>query len=569
MANNLLKSFSYTFQFIFLFWSATSALAELESLESQQVTTVEPLKDVINGEQDDKSQAEESQELTERPGKETGTEDEILDKDNSVAKSKKEEKIAIIQDNDLDAKEDTNDSDFNDTENGSFNSDEEYSYEEYYDDEFEAFKEVPLYDVLGREQVSLEQVVEIKPQDFDLTTDERYIRQSDVSQFSQEEEDDAVNARKARQFSNQQFGFQQPQAQQPQLQQQQQQFAQQQQQFVQQQQQLVQQQQQQLIARQSQQFPAQQPQQFFPQPQQPQATQNTQFQSLGTQGNAQFTQRFTTPGFQTRFPQQGQPLNQFTQQAAQPQTQFAQQPVQPQNDFLQPQTQFGQQPRQPQFPPQQFQANQFPLQPQVQQPQQFVPQQPQQPAVQQQFAQPQQPAQHFNRFVSFGQVDSAQGQNQISLTTSRPENQNSQSQFQSFPARPTPQPTRSPAIPQGTPQPSFQAFNSGRNQNDIQVRPVGQPGFNLQELGFQGFEFGNANPSTNTQPQQQFLEADQQTRRPPNARPPPNADPRQNRFTTKRPQVAPQQFRVTPPLSVKAPRVNDPVSNFLQVCNNV
>jgi len=555
--------FLILFQFVFLLWSATSALAESESLESQQVTTKEPLKEVPNGEQDDLSQADESQELTERPVQQKQTEDEILLDDSTVDyyPNGKEEKLSIVENNDIDKEasdKEMDDSDFVDVEN-----DEDYLYDnypadtvldEYYDEEFESFKEVPLYDVLGQEQVSLEQVVEIEPQDFDLTqgslhSDERFSRQSDLTQLSEEEIEG--KDRKVRQFTNQQFGFQQQQQQQQQpqqLQQQQQfttqqQFAQQQQQLVARQQQLVQQQQQQLIAQQQQQFPAQQQsQQFFASPQQQQqSAQSKQFQNLGVQSNNQFTQRFTTPGFQTRFPQQGQPQNQFTQQALQPQTQFAQQPVQPQNDFLQPQTQFAQQPSQPQFAPQQvqqqFQSNQFP--------------QPQQQFPQQQFSQPQQPAQQLHSFVSFGQNDPGQ----VSFTTQRPEavRQNAQAQFQSFPARPTPQPTRQPVI-QGTPQPGFQAFQSGQ---------VNQQGLNIQELGFQGFDFGNNNLNTNTQ-QQQFVETEPQTRRPPNARPPPNADPRQNRFTTQRPQAAPQ-FQVTPALSVKAPRVNDPVSNFIQV----
>ena len=110
------------FQFIFLLVSATSALAELESFESQQVQTKEPLtlEEVTIGEQDDISQAEESQELTERPVQQKQTEDEPLLEDSTVDYEEVEASLPIIQNNGLDTEpsnEEVNDSDFLDIEN--------------------------------------------------------------------------------------------------------------------------------------------------------------------------------------------------------------------------------------------------------------------------------------------------------------------------------------------------------------------------------------------------------------------------------------------------------------------
>ena len=91
--------------------------------------------------------------------------------------------------------------------------DTEYYYDEdyYYDDEDESsnFIEEPLTEVLQpNDKIGLEEVVDIQPQDFDLTSpeateeDARPVRQTDVTQLRRRNE--AIKGRRARQFSNQQ-----------------------------------------------------------------------------------------------------------------------------------------------------------------------------------------------------------------------------------------------------------------------------------------------------------------------------------------------------------------------------
>ena len=326
------------------------------------------------------------------------------------------------------------------------------------------------------------------------------MRETDITQLRRK---GRGKQRKPRQFNSQ-----------PQQTTDRQQFAQQQQAFVQRQQQLVQQQQQSLVN-----------QQPLFQQQQPQATsQVQQFANLGGQTNP-INERFQSPGFLTRFQQSTQ--TQFGQQ--QPASQFAQAP------------QFNSQP----FSNAQLQ--QFALQQQLLQQQQqqagagqFI-----QPQPQQQFGQQQSLGQQ-SRFVSFGQIN---GQERVQLTTPR-----TGSQFPAFPA--TPQSSFSQAgLVGGTPQPNFQSFPN--TQNDIQVRPVGQPGpqqsqsFSIQDLPFQGFDFDGSNSLTDNRQQQQFFQQPETVaRRPSNARPPPNADPRQ------KDQVASH---------LNAPSSSDPVSSFAQV----
>ena len=195
--------------------------------------------------------------------------------------------------------------------------------------------------------------------------------------------------------------------------------------------------------------------------------------------------------------------------------------------------------------------------------------------------QPQQPQQfgQQSRFVSFGQNS---GQERVQLTTGRTTPSLLQSgfqataqpqQFQTFQA--TPQSSFSQAgLVGGTPQPNFQSFPTN-NQNEIQIRPAGQPGlqqsqgFTIQDLGgFQGFDFDGSNSLTDNrqqqqpQQQQQFFQAETSPRRPSNARPPPNADPR-HKDKVLSPSLSPSLSRPPASLShLNAPASSDPVSNF-------
>merc|ERR1711963_872630 len=174
----------------------------------------------------------------------------------TVAKNTKDETNDKVEINDEEIKEDNEDAShdvintIDDTKDNS--NDDEYYYDDdyYYDDEEENFIDVPVTDVLQpNDKIGLEQVVEIEPQDFDLTSpevDERVVRQTDITQLRQRSRSRGKQ-RRTRQFNSQQQ-FQQQQQQAPaatqQLSPERQQFAQQQQAFIQRQQQLVQQQQQ-------------------------------------------------------------------------------------------------------------------------------------------------------------------------------------------------------------------------------------------------------------------------------------------------------------------------------------
>ena len=504
----------YHFQFIFLLWTLSSSLAITESFESQKIATI-----ARNGEQDISSQEDSTETLqsTEAPSEiTTSTEDENLQQDqeeNVVNDS--EDKIVAENTAEVKKEEITIDTDENDktneiqdTKDNSYD-DEDYYYDDnyYYDDE-DTFLEIPQTDILDpSSRVGLEEVIEIEPEDFDLTSlnsDERVVRETDITQLRRK---GRGKQRKARQFNTQ-----------PQPSSDRQQFAQQQQAFVQRQQQLVQQQQQALLSQQQQ-------QQLFQQ-QQPQATsQVAQFANLGGQ-TSPINERFQTPGFLTRFQQNTQ-------------TQFGQQ--------QQPGSQFTQA---PQFNAQPFsnaQLQQFALQQQLLQQQQqagggqFVQPQPQQFGQQQPVGQVGQQ----NRFVSFGQIN---GQESVPLTTPR-----TQTQFATFPATPQASFTQAGVVG-GTPQPNFQSFPSSHAQNDIQVRPVGQPGaqqgFSIQDLSFQGFNFDGSNSPTDNRQQQQFFQQETSPRRPSNARPPPNADPRQKDQAL---------------AHLNAPSSSDPISSFAQV----
>ena len=547
-------------------------MAETESFESQKIVTEEPIKQVHDGEQDNISPVEEASESTEAPSEaSTKAEDEILLEDSTVddsadtptlAKNTKDETNDKVEINDQEIREDNKDAshdDINtidDTKDNSY--DDEYYYDDdyYYDDEEENFIDVPVTDVLQpNDKISLEQVVNIEPQDFDLTSpevDDRVVRQTDITQLRQRSRSRGKQ-RRTRQFNNQQqFQQQQTAGATQQLSPERQQFAQQQQAFIQRQQQLVQQQQQAFLAQQQpqQQF-TQQQQQFFPQQQQVQpSTQLNQFAQVGPQAARPVSDRFQSPGFLNR--------------------------VQQQNTFA-PAPQFNSQPQQQLT---QEQLTQLALQQQFiqQQQQQQQTLQQQQQAPQQQFVSPNQtPAlSQQSRFVSFGQ----NGQNSVPLTTprsafqtqfqataqprfpttSKPQFQGTaqpqfrgtpQPQFQTFQA--TPNSFSQTNVVGGTPQPNFQSFQNNQNEN-IQVRPVGQPGsqsFNIQELGFQGFDFDGSN-SIGEQNQSFFPQEPSIPRRPSNARPPPNADPRQ------KDQVV-NQF---PTLTLNAPSSSDPITNF-------
>ena len=544
-------------------WSISSSLAVTESFESQKIVTDKPSPGANDGEQDAvDSRDEEALATTEAPSEATTqAEDEILPEESMVEEAKNISSILVensanIEDVVKVATATTDDEEISgnikepsheaintidDTKDNTYDDTDYYYDDDYYYDEDETsnFIEAPLTEVLQpNDKIGLEEVVDIEPQDFDLTSpdaaeeDVRAVRQTDITQLRRR---NRGKERKARQFNNQQ-----PQQQQPQ-QQQQQQFAQQQQAFVQRQQQLVQQQQQAFLAQQQPQQQFSQQQQFF-QPQQQQQASSQSFTQLPPQSSP-ISQRFQSPGFINRQQQQQQPINNFAQ-APQFNNQQQQQPQQ-----------FTQQ-----------QLAQFALQQQLLQQSQ---QQPQQQSAQQQFAAQNSALPQQSRFVSFGQ-----NQNQVQFTTPRTSNA-FQTQFQA-----TAQPfttTSKPLIPgsagfQGTPQPqfqtfpatpgSFQSFQSNSNQNGVKIRPAGQPGaqqgFSIQDLGgFQGFDFDGSNSVAGQQPVQQTFQQFSPTtpaapvtpRRPTNIRPPPNADPRQKA------QVS----------SLKAPSSSGPVSNFAQV----